>query len=276
MILRDEDIKEYGDKLIDEGYNEKCVESISYRITINGIITKDEDGKKTTKSEYTLRSLDTVYVKSNEHITLPNNMTARIVERNSMMRKGLFVSGPHYQPGHSTYIFLRVKNLTGEDFILKKSSDPREAIAQIEFEKLEKAVADPYGTRDNYYQDEDNFIGEVNEGLSKKVSRLVENTDKLAGDLEGLRNKQEKLYSEIITLMGIFVAIFSLIITNMSSLGQLVKSNIWSFMIINASLGLTISCLIVLLMAFIDKTKNIKIVCVIAIFFLILLIISVG
>ena len=276
MILRDEDIKEYGDKLIDEGYNEKCVESISYRITINGIITKDEDGKKTTKSEYTLRSLDTFYVKSNEHITLPNNMTARIVERNSMMRKGLFVSGPHYQPGHSTYIFLRVKNLTGEDFILKKSSDPREAIAQIEFEKLEKAVADPYGTRDNYYQDEDNFIGEVNEGLSKKVSRLVENTDKLAGDLEGLRNKQEKLYSEIITLMGIFVAIFSLIITNMSSLGQLVKSNIWSFMIINASLGLTISCLIVLLMAFIDKTKNIKIVCVIAIFFLILLIISVG
>ena len=44
----------------------------------------------------------------------------RIGEKNSRMRQGLWVSGPHYFPGHKTYIYLRVQNLTADTIKIKK------------------------------------------------------------------------------------------------------------------------------------------------------------
>ena len=40
-----------------------------------------------------------------------HNILRWIAEKNSRMRQGLAVSGPHYQLGHKTYAFLRVTNI---------------------------------------------------------------------------------------------------------------------------------------------------------------------
>lgn len=280
MLLKDCDIKQMGSTLI-EGYREECVEAISYRITIQSIISDTDDTPGTQNSgeqgEYVLKPLDTVYIKSNEKLHLPDNMAARIVERNSMMRKGLFVSGPHYQPGHHTYIFLRVKNLSSKDYILKSGIDPDEAIAQIEFETLDGPVEKPYGNHDDIYQNEDHFVGEVNVGITETINNLVKNSEKLKKDTKKFQNAHEKLYSEILTLMGVFVAIFSLIIANITSIGDLVNKSIWNILIINASLGLTITGLIGLIMVLLDRAdkKRAFILCIIAVLFVLLLIFAI-
>lgn len=59
------------------------------------------------------------------------NLVCRIIGKNGVMRLGLQVSGPLYQPTHQTAIFLRVTNLT-EYIILHKDF----IIAQITFEKV--------------------------------------------------------------------------------------------------------------------------------------------
>lgn len=277
MLLKDCDIKQMGSSLI-EGYREECVEAISYRITIQSIISDTDDTSSSSEQgEYLLKPLDTVYIKSNEKIKLPDNMAARIVERNSMMRKGLFVSGPHYQPGHHTYLFLRVKNLSSKDYILKSGTDPDEAIAQIEFETLDGPVEKPYGDHDDIYQNEDRFVGEVNVGITETINNLVKSSKELKKDTKKFQNAHERLYSEILTLMGVFVAIFSLIIANITSIGDLINKSIWNILIINASLGLTITGLIGLVMVLLDRAdkKRVFILCIIAVLFILLLIFAI-
>lgn len=283
MLLIDREIKNRHKELFIEGYNEKCVESISYKVTVKCIIVNSsKDGETTTVQEYVLHPLDTVYIQSNERIKLPYNMTARIVERNSIMRKGLFVSGPHYQPGHNTYLFLRVKNLSSKDYTIKSGDDPEHAIAQIEFEQLSEKVETPYGQKgiQDRYQDEDRFTGEMNVGISETIEKLVETTNDLKEEGDKIRSKlkktRSKLFAEILTLMGIFVAIFSLIVTDISSISALAEKNAGNILLINSSLGFTLTCLISLVMIVTDNHSRgqYKKLFVIAGIFLILLGIS--
>lgn len=283
MLLIDREIKNRHKELFIEGYNEECVESISYKVTVKCIIVNSsKDGETTTVQEYVLHPLDTVYIQSNERIKLPYNMTARIVERNSIMRKGLFVSGPHYQPGHNTYLFLRVKNLSSKDYTIKSGDDPEHAIAQIEFEQLSEKVETPYGQKgiQDRYQDEDRFTGEMNVGISETIEKLVETTNDLKEEGDKIRSKlkktRSKLFAEILTLMGIFVAIFSLIVTDISSISALAEKNAGNILLINSSLGFTLTCLISLVMIVTDNHSRgqYKKLFVIAGIFLILLGIS--
>lgn len=273
MILRDCDIKALGASLIVRGYREECVEAISYRVTINAIVL--ENGEQ---SSYELQPLDTVYVKTNEVIELPNDMAARVVERNTIMRKGLVVSGPHYQPGHKTNMFLRVENLSNRPYILEKGTNEDEAIAQIEFEKLEGDVDKPYGGR---YQEEGEFKGEYSLGITDSIEALVVSKEKLEDDYNSLKDEHKilqdnyeklkesydnignKIYAELLTLMGIFVAIFSLIVVNTSGLGKLVNNNIWNILIINASLGLALTGVIGLIIPVTGRIKKESVIAVV-------------
>lgn len=286
MILRDHDIKELGDSLIVNGYRQECVEAISYRVTIKAIIHGNNE-----KLKYELQPLDTVYVKTNEVIKLPCNMAARVVERNTIMRKGLAVSGPHYQPGHKTNMFLRVENLSNEPYTLESGTNPEEAIAQIEFEKLEGDVDKPY---DGKYQDEDKFQGAYSLGITDSIKELIKSKEKLEGDYNHLKDEHKllqdnyeklkesydnignKIYAELLTLMGIFVAIFSLIVVNTSGLGKLINNNIWNILIINASLGLALTGVIGLIMPVTGKIKKESVIAVVisGLFFVGLIIIA--
>lgn len=138
MILVDKHIKEYVEKneLIISGYNENHINSMSYDLTIDYIILNEQTHVQT----YELQPGDIVYIKTTEQLKFPTNITGRIAEKNSRMRQGLKVDGPQYQPGHTTFGFLRVQNLSTKILELRSGM----AIAQIIFEQLKDSPLVPY------------------------------------------------------------------------------------------------------------------------------------
>ena len=89
---------------------------------------------------YDLKPGETVFVKTKEKLALPLNILGRIAEKNSRMRQGLKVDGPHYQPGHVTFAFLRVQNISVNTIELSAGMK----IAQIIFEELTGTPEVPY------------------------------------------------------------------------------------------------------------------------------------
>ena len=110
MILVDKNIKKLisENKLIVSGYKEENLKGIAYELTIDSIYNSE----KNAVSSLDLKPGDITYIKTNEEISLPENITARIIERNSVMRIGLKVDGPQYIPCHKTFCFLRVQNIS--------------------------------------------------------------------------------------------------------------------------------------------------------------------
>lgn len=128
MILVDKQIKELVEKgmLIVTGYNEKNLGCVSYDLTIDKIIGDKEC------EDYLLKPGEFVIIKTNEELKMPNNMIGKIEEKNSLLRIGLMVTGPMYQPGHQTYCFFRVYNMSKNNIQLAKNFK----IAQIVFDVL--------------------------------------------------------------------------------------------------------------------------------------------
>lgn len=142
MVLIDKEIKELVNegKLIVTNYNPENLGGVSYDLTIDNIIAEDD-----ITSEYILKPKEFVIVKTNEELYIPNNMIGKIEEKNSLLRLGLFVSGPVYQPGHRTYSFLRVYNMSNSEIKLQKDFK----IAQIFFEELTDIPEETYDKKSN-------------------------------------------------------------------------------------------------------------------------------
>lgn len=116
MILVDKDIKRYVEQqqLILSGYTEDNLNGISYDLTVDTVL----DTTGIEHREYELKPGETVFIKTVEKLRIPNCILGRIAEKNSRMRQGLKVDGPHYQPGHVTYAFLRVQNISSQIIVL--------------------------------------------------------------------------------------------------------------------------------------------------------------
>ena len=72
------------------------------------------------------------------------------------MRQGLVVAGPYYQPGHNTYAFLRVGNISENVIKLEKGTN----IAQVMFEQLSDIPDMPYDKQPSAsFQNEDKYRG---------------------------------------------------------------------------------------------------------------------
>ena len=122
MVLIDKQIKELVNegKLIVTNYKPENLGGVSYDLTIDNIIAEDD-----IADEYVLKPKEFVIVKTNEELYIPENMVGKIEEKNSLLRLGLFVSGPVYQPGHRTYSFLRAYNMSNSEIKLQKDAvDP--------------------------------------------------------------------------------------------------------------------------------------------------------
>ena len=85
------------------------------------------------KDSYTLHPGEFIFVQTREMIHMPKDLIGRIGEKNSRIRQGLSVAGPHYYPGHKTYIYLRIQNITCANITIREN----DSIAQIIFEQLE-------------------------------------------------------------------------------------------------------------------------------------------
>lgn len=154
MILVDKNIKELvaSGSLIISGYQEKNLNGISYDVTLDIIV--DENGGEL--KEYELQPGETVFVRSKEKISVPTDILVRVAEKNSRMRQGLQVDGPHYQPGHVTYVFMRVRNISTR--VIKLSQDMK--IAQLIFEELKEIPDVPYSAQENAsFQNEKKYVG---------------------------------------------------------------------------------------------------------------------
>lgn len=142
MVLVDKNIKELIEKdlLIITNYKAENLGCVSYDLTISDIIVDDKELK-----EYTLKPQEFVMIRTNEELKMPTNLVGKIGEKNSLLRMGLYVSAPVYQPGHQTYMFLRVYNMSNKEIKLNENLK----IAQIFFETLTEEPEEPYNKKKN-------------------------------------------------------------------------------------------------------------------------------
>lgn len=251
MILVDKNIKKLVAEgtLIVKGYNENNVGAISYDLTIDKIIKPSNGAYKIFKvDEYTLNPNEFVIIRTKEKLKIPNNILGRIVEKNSLIRTGLVVSGPHYQPGHETYCFLKVYNTSYDKFIIKSNKK----IAQIIFEELKEIPELSYNENINA-----SFNNEIHyRGYGKYKKEYEKKIKKLKTIQNNIDNKESKIYENVLTFMGIFISIFSLISINFQEviIRELPLRNL---IIIDLSLGFIITLFMGLILIFI-KNKDKK------------------
>lgn len=242
MLLVDKKIKEYvkDGKLITDGYNEKRVSCISYELTIGELIGANNESVD-------LAPEDMIIVQAAEYLSLPNDITARISEKNSKMRMGLMVDGPQYFPGHNTNVFLRVKNISSNIITIKVG----DAIANMIFEKLEEAPEIPYSNQpDASFQDERKYKGFGR--YEEEYRSRLKSFEKVKEDIEGTANK---IYGNVLTLMGIIIAIFSVISINYQAFTTAAITGQY-IIAMNLSLTFCIAVLMGIILLLVNKSKS--------------------
>ena len=142
-----------------EGFDKKSLGAISYDMHIEDVIYLNGCMKKANDDiRYLLYSMEPVIVKLKEKIKVPNDGIIKITPRNCAIRMGIEIDAPIYQPGHETYCFIRVMNITKDPLILSKG----ESICQAMFGKLNFVPDHLYGSTKNHskYQNEKEYIQE--------------------------------------------------------------------------------------------------------------------
>lgn len=96
---------------------------------------------------------DFVLGTSVEKITMPNNMVARLEGRSSLGRLGIIIhaTAGYIDPGFSGYVTLEISNVGKIPVALY----PGMRIAQMSFMKMSSETKNPYGTRNNKYNDQE-------------------------------------------------------------------------------------------------------------------------
>lgn len=246
MILVDSDIKKYVEErqLILSGYTEENLNGVSYDLTVD--LVCDKDG--TEHRDYELMPGETIFVKSIEKLSIPNNILGRVAEKNSRMRQGLKVDGPHYQPGHVTYAFLRVQNISTHVIVLKNGM----RIAQIIFEQLTQVPDVHYSVQTGAsFQNEVQYkgLGNYKEEYEKQTKAHIEQTK------EDIDSISQRIYANVLTIMGILVAIFALLTINYQAFTQSVIDMKY-IVVMNLTLALCIVIMMGIILVFVNKAKN--------------------
>ena len=153
MYIVDKQIKKMCESglLIAENYNPENVGAVSYDLTVRNIYVEN-----TKKISYDLEPGKTIFIGTEETLKIPENMIGIVKERNSIMRIGLLVSAPNYQPGICSKCFIRVTNISEHIIIIKKGKK----IAQIMFDTLSDVPDIPYNKQANAsFNDEYEYLG---------------------------------------------------------------------------------------------------------------------
>lgn len=244
MIFVDKNITDLVDKgqLISDGYDPENLGAISYDLRIDYIIT-GEGNKKSAE----LIPGENVFIKTIEQLNIPKNVIGRIEEKNSRMRMGLRVDGPVYQPGHKTYAFLRVQNISKD--VITISQDDK--IAQIIFEELKQKPQISYDERPGASFNNENDY----KHLGNYASEYQKNIKSFADVKDQIESLKERIYINVLTLMGIMVGIFSLISIDYTAVSKL-DISVWNILSINFSLALCIALIFGLIHLIIDGPKK--------------------
>lgn len=249
MFLVDKNITKrvIQDNLISENFNQDNVNCVSYDLTVDKVILNN----KNKKNSYVIKPNETVFVKTKEKINMPYDLVGIVTEKNSRMRQGLKIDAPRYQPGHSTFIFLRVQNISNQLISIEENTK----IAQIMFGVLTEEPDITYDKQINAsYNDEQEYVGFGNyeSEYSKQIIDVDDTIEKAKEDIDSMSHK---IYSNVLALMGIIVAIFSLITINYNAATKAVFD--FKFVIaMNLSLAFCIVLMMGLIFIFLNTKKH--------------------
>ena len=197
MFLTDEELK----RGIIENANAENFGNISYDLFIKEILVEGEH-----KAEYDLKPAESVFVSTIEILNVPLNMFAQVVPRNSAIRLGLDINAPIYQPGHKTRIFFRVTNVSSVAITIKKDT----SVCSLMVYRLDGETTKPYI---GVYSEEFDY-----RGVGDFHAIDVPEVGKLEKKLQALEKLEHRLYGNVMMMLTVFVAIFSLVNLNTSTL----------------------------------------------------------
>lgn len=236
----DKKIKENGKNII-KPFSEDKIGCISYDIAYDGYIDKNNN---LIKGSVLINPGESIIVKAIESIEVPNNVVITVGEKNSRIRQGLSISAPKYFPSHKTNIYLRISNISPMQIEIKEG----ETIAQLFIEDLNEEPETLYANNTSAsFNDEINYLGygKYEDAYNKQMRKIKIEVDKL-------ENLENNLYANILTLMGIFVSIFSLIVVNVSNFASL---EIKALLKINISMAFIIAILLGVILFFMNKKR---------------------
>lgn len=177
---------------------------VSYDLTTRAFHTRERQSLE----KVTLSPGDSTYVSTVEVIKLPKNIAARVLLRNSRIRQGLSLDAPLYFPGHHTRVFFRVTNMSSDQITLSTS----DGIAQLVFETVEGNVEHPYK---GIFSDELDYrgLGGYKDIYANEIEMIDKKTDEV-------RDIEKHMYANVLALMAIFAAIFTLVNVNVVAAGK--------------------------------------------------------
>lgn len=210
------------------GGDESCITNIGYDLRANAFYA---DGQKL--DAYQLEPGDSVIAESTEIIHFDRDTCGMVNIKNSRLRMGLLIDSPVYQPGHTTRIYFRITNLSN-DAVSLVSGDK---YVMLLFEQLSQTPDHPYtGT----FTDEFSFRGLA--GYSDVYGEQVKRVERKRRDLKSM---EKSIYANVITIITVFIAIFSLLNINFGLADQ--SADAASVLVYNLSTLGAVSFLSVLL-----------------------------
>lgn len=225
-----------GEKIINNTVPENFGK-FNYDLRIEKIIKINEEDNNEQIEKYDLPAGGTVFVSTVETLDMPSDLIGIVTQKNSVMRLGLSVDAPIYHPGHKTRMFLRITNISSSDIKISKD----EQIASIMFAKIDSEV----GPCNGQFVDEFSYIGVGN--FTNNIPQSV----KISKKMETTENAENRIYSKVVSLLTIFIGIFSLINLNIQFLGEKNIVSMIAYNLISIS-GISI------LVSFIGLTLNSK------------------
>lgn len=204
MPLNHQEILSCIESNVIEGGRKESVGPVSYDLATQQFFSSSDDYQKNLTT-YVLNPGDSVFVSSVETIALPNDLTCSVLIKNSRLRQGLRLDAPLYFPNHRTRVFFRVTNISSSAIAL----DAEKGIAQLVFDRLSAPTDAPY---EGTFNDEFSFkgMGDYESLYGADIKKLEEKTEAV----EGI---EKRIYGNVMTLMAIFAAVFTLVNINMEA-----------------------------------------------------------
>ena len=207
MILADSKIQEKikkGELLLDEQGQEitsPIAKNISYDLSTKKFYSKELDKEGT--ETFILQPLGSVFVASSEIIKLPNNISAEVKLKYSLMTDGLMLDAPLYQPGHQgSNIFYRLTNISNKDIKLTT----QKKYAYVVFHQTTEDVVTPYK---GDFCDPQKSIKEIREHSYSGVYPDI--VDDINRTRDKMNNAEKTIYGNVLVIITIFITLFSLL-----------------------------------------------------------------
>ena len=132
---------------------------------------------------------------------------------------GLTMDSPVYQPGHITPIYCRLTNLSNDKIELKQG----DKYVTLIFEQLDEEPDTPYS---GAFQNEFSF-----KGLADYKSEYIDQIQSIEGQIHDIKSLEKSVYGNVITILTIFIAIFSILNVNIGLIQKSVSG--WTFLSYN-------------------------------------------